>query len=75
MKNVHFNSPTVINSPREVFFTQIQIFKKNHDHFSLLDELFDTLKSPIPLPSSSLHGFSRNVNNDDLKSHFLGSLV
>ena len=44
MKNVHFNSPTVINSPREVFFTQIQIFKKNHDHFSLLDELFDTLK-------------------------------
>ena len=44
MKNVHFNSPTVINSPREVFFTQIQIFKKNHDHFRLLDELFDSLK-------------------------------
>ena len=44
MKNLHFNSPRVINSPREAFFTQIQIFKKNHDHFSLLDELFDTLK-------------------------------
>ena len=44
MINVHFNSPTVINPPQEVFFTQIQIFKKNHDHFSLLDELFDSLK-------------------------------
>ena len=44
MKNLHFNSPRVINSPREAFFTQIQIFKKNHDHFVLLDELFDSLK-------------------------------
>ena len=49
------------------------------------DEFFQTWRyaknfnswivTPIPLASSSLRGFSLDVNNDDFERHFLGSFV